>query len=203
ALAAAAAQALRATGLGPGDIDRFDLYSCFPSAVQMGADALGIDVFDPRGLTVTGGLPYFGGPGAAYVVMSIAAMAAECRADSGSVGAVVGVGGFVSHFSAGLYSAAEPRTAFGYDGGAAQPPSPAAPAGLGASGEATVLAGTVMYDRAGPVVAPVIAELADGRRTGARLRTREEAAEVAGQNLAGRRIRITSEEDGLSYYRPL
>jgi acetyl-CoA C-acetyltransferase len=203
ALAAAAAQALRATGLGPGDIDRFDLYSCFPSAVQMGADALGIDVFDPRGLTVTGGLPYFGGPGAAYVVMSIAAMAAECRADSGSVGAVVGVGGFVSHFSAGLYSAAEPRTAFGYDGGAAQPPSPAAPAGLGASGEATVLAGTVMYDRAGPVVAPVIAELADGRRTGARLRTREEAAEVAGQNLAGRRIRITSEEDSLSYYRPL
>jgi len=202
ALSAAAQQVLRATGLGPGDINRFDLYSCFPSAVQMGADALGIDVLDPRGLTVTGGLPYFGGPGAAYVVMSIAAMAAECRADPGSVGAVVGVGGFVSHFSAGLYSAAEPPAAFGYDDGAAEPARPAATAALGASGDATVLAGTVMYDRAGPVVAPVIAELPDGRRTGARLRTRQEAAAVAGQNLAGRPIRITTEEDGLSYYEP-
>jgi acetyl-CoA C-acetyltransferase len=184
ALSAAVGQVLRTSGLGPGDIDRFDLYSCFPSAVQMGADALGIDVFDPRGLTVTGGLPYFGGPGAAYVVMAIAAMAAECRADSAAVGAVVGVGGFVSHFSAGLYSAAEPPAAFGYDDGAGQPEAPAVSAGLGADGEATVLAGTVMYDRAGPVIGPVIAELPDGRRTGARLRTREQAAEVAGENLA-------------------
>lgn len=206
ALSAAVGQVLRASGLGPGDIDRFDLYSCFPSAVQMSADALGIDVFDPRGLTVTGGLPYFGGPGAAYVVMAIAAMAAECRADSASVGAVVGVGGFVSHFSAGLYSAAEPPVAFGYDDGAAahaELAGRAAPADLGSSGEATVLAGAVMYDRAGPVVGPVIAELPDGRRTGARLRTREQAAEVAGENLAGRRIRLTTEEDGLSYYEPL
>jgi acetyl-CoA C-acetyltransferase len=203
ALSAAVEQVLRASSRGPGDIDRFDLYSCFPSAVQLAADALDLDVFDPRGLTVTGGLPYFGGPGAAYVVMSIAAMAAECRADSGSVGAVVGVGGFVSHFSAGLYSAAEPPGAFGYDDGAGQPAGDAAPAGLGASGDATVLAGTVMYDRAGPVVGPVIAELPDGRRTGARLRTREAAAAVAGQNLAGRRIQITTERDGLSYYEPL
>jgi acetyl-CoA C-acetyltransferase len=203
ALSAAAGQLLRMSGLGPDDISRFDLYSCFPSAVQLAADALGIDVFDPRGLTVTGGLPYFGGPGAAYVVMSIAAMTAECRADPAAVGAVVGVGGFVSHFSAGLYSAAEPPVAFGYDDGAARPAGRAAPADLAASGEATVLAGTVMYDRAGPVVGPVIAELPDGRRTGARLRTREEAAALAGENLAGRRIRVTIEEDGLSYYEPL
>ena len=45
------------------DLERLDLYSCFPSAVQMGADALGIALDDARGLTVTGGLPYFGGPG--------------------------------------------------------------------------------------------------------------------------------------------
>lgn len=206
ALSAAVAQALRASGLGSDDVKRFDLYSCFPSAVQMCAHALGVDVFDPRGLTVTGGLPYFGGPGAAYVAIAIAAMVAECRADPNSAGAVVGVGGFVSHFSAGIYSAAEPSVPWKYDDGAAAQAviaSHAVPAALGASGEATVLAGTVMYDRTGPVVAPVIAELPDGRRTGARLRSREQAAEVAGENLAGRRIRLTPQEDGLSYYEPV
>jgi acetyl-CoA C-acetyltransferase len=206
ALSAAVRQVLLASGLGPADINRFDLYSCFPSAIQMCADALGIDVFDPRGLTVTGGLPYFGGPGAAYVVMSVGAMAAECRADPASVGAVIGVGGFVSHFSAGVYSAAEPPVAWTYDDGEtahAELAARSAQSALGASGEAMVLAGTVMYDRAGPVIGPVIVELPDGRRTGARLRTREQATEVAGGNLAGRRIRLTTEEDGLSYYEPL
>ena len=49
--------------LGIDDVELLDLYSCFPSAVELAGDALGIATDDPRGLTVTGGLPYFGGPG--------------------------------------------------------------------------------------------------------------------------------------------
>ena len=46
------------------EINHFDFYSCFPIAVFTAAvDGLGLMADDPRGLTVTGGLPYFGGPG--------------------------------------------------------------------------------------------------------------------------------------------
>ena len=60
------------SGLGIDAIDHLDLYSCFPSAVQMARDALGISVHDPRPLTVTGGLAYHGGPGNNYCTHAIA-----------------------------------------------------------------------------------------------------------------------------------
>jgi len=41
AIAAAGAQALAMAGAGIGEIDLFDLYSCFPSALQLAMDALG------------------------------------------------------------------------------------------------------------------------------------------------------------------
>lgn len=37
-----------------------DLYSCFPCVVQIAADVLGMAHDDPRGFTVTGGLPFYG-----------------------------------------------------------------------------------------------------------------------------------------------
>ena len=62
------------------ELAHLDLYSCFPSAVQLGADALGIDVLaDERPPTVTGGMTFFGGPGNNYVTHSIAAMARALR----------------------------------------------------------------------------------------------------------------------------
>ena len=54
------ARDLARAGITTADLDWFDLYSCFPSAVEAAVDALGLDPFDPRGLTVTGGLPYHG-----------------------------------------------------------------------------------------------------------------------------------------------
>ena len=69
------ARTLAAAGVGADDIGAFDFYCCFPSAVEMAADAVGIALDDPRGLTVTGGLPYFGGPGNNYMTHGIATMA--------------------------------------------------------------------------------------------------------------------------------
>jgi acetyl-CoA C-acetyltransferase len=67
-------ETMEMAGRGIEGIDRFDLYSCFPSAVQIACREMGIPQDDPRGLTVTGGLPYFGGPGNNYVTHSIAQM---------------------------------------------------------------------------------------------------------------------------------
>ena len=66
------------------DIDLLDLYSCFPSAVEIACNEMKISQDDPRGLTITGGLPYFGGPGNNYVTHSIAEMIYNVRSRPGS-----------------------------------------------------------------------------------------------------------------------
>jgi len=83
-----------------------DLYSCFPSAVEIGCRELGLATDDPRGLTVTGGLPYFGGAGNDYVMHSIVTMMGKLRADPGKFGLCTGNGWYVTKHSAGLYSTA-------------------------------------------------------------------------------------------------
>jgi len=86
------------------DLSFIDLYSCFPSAVELGCQELGIAEDDPRGLTVTGGLPYFGGPGNNYVMHSIVTMTEKLRDNSGKFGLCTGNGWYVTKHSAGIYS---------------------------------------------------------------------------------------------------
>ena len=84
AIRIAGARALELAGLGIDDIDYVDLYSCFPSAVQVAAAELGLSVDDPaRPLTVTGGLTFAGGPWSNYVMHSIATMAELLVANPG------------------------------------------------------------------------------------------------------------------------
>lgn len=97
--------ALASAGVGVDDVGRFDLYSCFPSSVFFSLDALGLAPTDGRApFTVTGGLPYAGGPGSAYAVGSTAAMASALVADPGSVGMVTGVGMHLSKHTAVVLS---------------------------------------------------------------------------------------------------
>jgi len=97
-------RALEMAGVGLGQIDLIDLYSCFPAAVEIGAEALGLDLDDPRGLTVTGGLPYAGGPGNNYVMHSIAVMMRRLRERPGAFGLVTGNGWYLTKQSTGVYS---------------------------------------------------------------------------------------------------
>jgi acetyl-CoA C-acetyltransferase len=199
ALTAAVERAFALAGRTPDDVARFDLYSCFPAAVQLGAAALGIELDDPRGLTVTGGLPAFGGPGAAYAVHSIACMVEECRADPGSLGTVVGLGGMAGNMAVALLGT-EPGPRpwacnFG-DDVTARLVADAAPADLAREGEAVVVAMTTSVDRDGVVTgAPLIAEFADGTRTGARPVSDRLAADLAGISLVGSKVRISSVAD--------
>lgn len=104
AAALAVEAALERAGVGVAELGYLDLYSCFPIAVFAVCDALGLDADDPRGLTLTGGLPYFGGPGNNYSMHGIAAMVDRLRGDPGSWGLVGANGGFLSKYSAGVYS---------------------------------------------------------------------------------------------------
>jgi acetyl-CoA C-acetyltransferase len=81
------------------DMALLDIYSCFPCAVHSARQALGIDKNDERGLTITGGLPYFGGPGNNYVMHSLAEMATRVRGEDRR-GLVTANGGILSKHAA-------------------------------------------------------------------------------------------------------
>ncbi|MGE2713953.1 acetyl-CoA acetyltransferase [Mycolicibacterium litorale] len=100
----AVAEALRVAGIGIDDVDTFDLYSCFPFPVFAVCDAFGLAPGDPRGLTLTGGLPYFGGPGNSYSLHGIAETVCEMRDKPGAFGLVGANGGVMSKYSVGVYS---------------------------------------------------------------------------------------------------
>ena len=76
------------------DIDFYDIYSCFPSAIKIACDEMGIDIDTNKQLTVTGGLPYFGGPGNNYVTHSISEIMNRVRKVSRSKGLVTANGKF-------------------------------------------------------------------------------------------------------------
>ncbi|MEW6077275.1 MAG: acetyl-CoA acetyltransferase [Thermodesulfobacteriota bacterium] len=94
------------TGLTPDGIDYFDIYSCFPSSIQITRDMLGLSPDADRDLTVTGGLPYFGGPGNNYVMHAIARMVEVLRARPGSRGLVTGNSFYLTKHCAAVYSTA-------------------------------------------------------------------------------------------------
>jgi acetyl-CoA C-acetyltransferase len=54
------------------DVHLIDIYSCFPCAVTAIADHLQLPCDGSRALTLTGGLPYFGGPGNNYSMHALA-----------------------------------------------------------------------------------------------------------------------------------
>ncbi len=97
-------EAFAMAGKSVAEMDFIDLYSCFPSAVEIGCQELGIATNDPRGLTITGGLPYFGGAGNNYVMHSIVTMMEKLRAAPGTFGLCTGNGWYVTKHSAGIYS---------------------------------------------------------------------------------------------------
>jgi acetyl-CoA C-acetyltransferase len=96
--------ALDMAGKKLSDVSAFDLYSCFPSAVEVAMKEIGIAEDDRRPISVTGGLPFFGGPGNNYVTHSIAEMMNVARAKRGSFGMVTANGMYLTKHSAGLYS---------------------------------------------------------------------------------------------------
>jgi acetyl-CoA C-acetyltransferase len=205
ALTAAVDRTLRTAGVTADELVGFDFYSCFPAAVQLAVAAFGLDPTDPRPLTMTGGLPYFGGPGASYSLHGLACMVERLRADRGEIGAVVGVGGVVNDFSVGLYSVAEPRLPIRFDDGAditAELERAPVPVTRLAEGTAVVDAMTVLHERdAGPVAAPVIARLSDGSRVGARPATPDLAAALSGTSLVGTQVQLVT-RDGHTVYTP-
>jgi acetyl-CoA C-acetyltransferase len=94
------------------DVNVFDIYSCFPIAVFNACEALGLDMHDPRGLTVTGGLPFFGGAGNNYSMHGIVSVVRRLREIKDGIGLVGANGGYMSKHSVGVYTRRAPSDAW-------------------------------------------------------------------------------------------
>jgi acetyl-CoA C-acetyltransferase len=159
-------RAMELAGVGIDDVAIVDLYSCFPAAVQLGAQSLGLSI--DRQLTRTGGLPFAGGPWNNYVMHAIATVCNDLRAQPGEKGLVWANGGYATKHAFGVYATeppAEPfRHAYPQDEIDALPKRELASA-EDAAGAATIEAFTVMHGRDGsPEQAIATCLLADGRR---------------------------------------
>jgi len=167
---AASQGALEHAGLEAKDVDLFDLYSCFPCAVEWAADGLGLELDDPRPLSVTGGLACAGGPGNNYVTHAIATTVERLRSSDGSVGYVSGLGMSGSKHAACVLSN-DPARVAAADGQARQAQPPAAelvgPEVVEApDGPGRIETYTVAFGRdSQPLVSRLIIGLDDGRRT--------------------------------------
>jgi acetyl-CoA C-acetyltransferase len=106
AIRIAGRSALDLAGVGTDDLGHIDLYSCFPSAVQLAAAELGLGL--DRQLTVTGGMSFAGGPWNNYVMHSVATMAGVLRDDPGAMGLCTANGGYVTKHAFGIYSTEPP-----------------------------------------------------------------------------------------------
>jgi acetyl-CoA C-acetyltransferase len=208
AIRLAGASALALAGASIEEMAHLDLYSCFPSAVEIAAAELGLPDDDPgRPLTVTGGLTFAGGPGNNYGSHAVAAMVGALRADPGSRGLVTGLGWYLTKHSVGIYGTepaggrgpveppalpegtvveeaagfarADPQAAVG----ALPQCSPDADAG----GEVTVETYSVAYERGGaPERAVVACRTPDGRRAWANVTDPDQLAMLVTEEGCGR-----------------
>ncbi|TPG33706.1 acetyl-CoA acetyltransferase [Mycolicibacterium hodleri] len=115
AIRVAGGRALDMAGKSVDDIDFVDVYSCFPSAVQVAARELGLSLDGDRALTVTGGLTFAGGPWNNYVTHSIATMAEHLVASPGTLGLVTANGGYLTKHSFGVYGTEPPSGGFRWE----------------------------------------------------------------------------------------
>jgi len=151
------------------NIDFFDFYSCFPCAPRIVRNMLEISKNDPRPLTVTGGMQYFGGPGNNYALHAICTMAEKLRHNPDSIGLVQALSWFISKHSVGIYASqgkASPKRQIPPESCQAELDKIEGPPLIDqASGDAVVETYTLFHDRSGqPIDAVIIGRLDNGAR---------------------------------------
>jgi acetyl-CoA C-acetyltransferase len=197
AMAAASSEALRSAGVGIDDVAHIDLYSCFASSVEFALDALGLRPDDPRGFTVTGGLPYFGGAGSDYMTHSIATMVDVLRREPGAFGLCSGVGMHMTKHVYGVYSTEPPSAAPRPDPATVRQqldvrPKPEIVHQF--AGDATVATYTVLHGRdGGPDWGLVVCDVDDGVRCYGKVRAPAILGVLETDECVGRRVRLAND----------
>jgi len=204
ALALCLEDALASAGVALDDIGAFDLYACFPSSIEAARDSFAIPVDDRRPLTLTGGLPYHGGPGSNYVTHAVANALDALRDGRVEHALVHGNGYYLTKHSVGVYSSRPPT---------ANPSAPTAlqqridalahalPVDASPRGAGEVVAYTAAYDREGAPGAAVALVDLGGRRTVARADSELTSALLSGDGVGARVVVSPGEQENVAHGR--
>ena len=201
ALEQALAKAEQRAGLRAAEVECFDLYSCFPCAVTVARNTLGLSDGDPRPLTLTGGLGFFGGPGSNYALHGIATMAETIASGRYRSGLTSALGWFMHKYAIGLYGAqANGADLRGCDlEDEARPEAGAEPVATTerAAGRGTIETYTVIYARdQRPARALIYGRTAQGLRFVANSMGDEATyAALTGENQVGRTVQLRHDGD--------
>ncbi|WP_414729009.1 acetyl-CoA acetyltransferase [Zhongshania aliphaticivorans] len=185
---------LASVGKSIEEIDIMDIYSCFPIAVLAACEAMGLDWTTDKPLTVTGGLPFFGGAGNSYSTHAIASLTDALRSKPQDYGLITANGGFLSKQSVGIYSAqvpSKPCHNADPDLQAKFNALPRAELVEQADGVGSIETYTLVYNRGVATLGMVVGRLDDGRRFLANTEDESSLAIMAGESeLIGRKVQV-------------
>ena len=205
AMRTAVGEAVAMAGVDREEIDVFDLYSCFGTAIDFACDAIGIDIDDPRPLSMTGGLPFHGGPGSNYMNHSISAVVEHLRSRPGSTALVTGVGMHMTKHVAAVWSTERGDNAPSdrFDSQQTVLEDSEGPKVLDSfDGTVRVEAASAIHDRSGEATSMVaICSTADGSRLYARSDDAEVIAAVIDGSWVGAPAVVTGDGAGVNHLR--
>ncbi|MEM7255428.1 MAG: acetyl-CoA acetyltransferase [Pseudomonadota bacterium] len=189
AIRIAGARLFELANVSADELDYVDLYSCFPAAVQVAAQELGLS-FDRR-LTVTGGLTFAGGPLNNYVMHAVARTADLLRESPGTRGLVTANGGLLTKHAMCVYSTEPPAQPFQWEDLQDEVNlTPKREVQLDHEGEVSIESYVVMYGPSAPAVAHVACRLPDGSRTWANVDDPEIMQAMTQEEFCGRPARV-------------
>ncbi len=185
--------AMELAGTSVNQVAHLELYSCFPAAVRIFARELGVG--SERSLTVTGGMPFAGGPLNNFVLQGTARLAEVLREDPGTMGLVSSLSGIIGKQGFGVWST-EPNPR-GYQFADVTAQAIAAEQRREVEeeyqGPATIAGYTVSYTKTDPVLGVAICDLPDGKRNLVRSQEGALLDRLMAQECCGLRIQVESD----------
>ena len=191
-------RALTLAGLAVTDITAAELYSCFPSSIESFAQDLKLE--DQCPLTVTGAMPFAGGPFNSFNLQGVARMVEVLRAAEGSdlsrrrIGLIATLSGIFGKQACALFSNAPNDAGYRFEDITATVSEVDVPVPLNGNyiGPATIVGYTVVFVGENPSHGIAICDIPSGERTVA---TTEDTAlldRMMREEFCGRVIQVSS-----------
>ncbi len=189
-MAIAGKRALELAGIDIDAIKYLELYSCFPVAVRIQQNELGVAPNKP--VTVTGGMTFAGGPLNNFVFQALVRMAEVLRADPGTTGLVSCVSGMITKQGFGLYSTEPINGGFQFQDVSAEVAANTTTCSIleGYQGSATIAGYTVLYNPGAPTRGVIVADTPTGERVIAYTEDPELTALMVAEEFCGETVVI-------------
>jgi acetyl-CoA C-acetyltransferase len=177
---------------GQDNFDFIDVYSCFPSAVEIAAEELKLPL---RGtLTVTGGLTFAGGPWNNYVSHSIATVATKLRERGKGAGLVTANGGYLTKHAIGVYGTEPPEAGFNWRNVQDEVDKERRRKSLAAyDGAGTVEAWTTIHGRDGEPEKAIVSVVTPAEARTFAVATGEQLARILAEDVAGEAVSVDAQ----------